>query len=399
VDIFSKKMILILVHGDHHWSLAVVVNLCYMNSTLKLIFNLCQCYHSCDLTTDTKSHDDNNDNQVSNDNANHVIDNDNQGSNDDGYHVIAAYQDRGQDIVAEQFIPETNVDVNDAEEDVMKLTNDPALLEEMAALPTDVNVDSFILTQFSTEADVPQKRVRKKQSAAKGENVKAHQPKKDSGRKRTQAQRKEVSNYIDRDSSMNEEDPFINVAVAFSPKSDLCQQLIRGEWKKKWSTNAICYQLDEDVGHIVGRIIRKTKCTGWKKTQSVSYNVIWEYSSLGISEVPSKYVLDGNKVGEKLMEMRSNISQQASSINNRREMISRIRAERDASDDDDGVVPTFLDNSSANSISFPDDVEGSELEWCVLNGLDSNLSRSNVPEPKANGDEQDERFYWHQLVI
>jgi hypothetical protein len=74
-----------------------------------LIFNLCQCYHSCDLTYDTKSHDDyndnlvsaqsydnlhnsdNNDNQVSNDNANHVIDNDNQGSKDDIYHVIAEY--------------------------------------------------------------------------------------------------------------------------------------------------------------------------------------------------------------------------------------------------------------------------------------------------------------------
>jgi hypothetical protein len=148
------------------------------------------------LTTDTKSHDDyndnlvsaqsydnlhnddNNDNQVSNDDANHVIDNDNQGSNENGYHVIAEYQDRGQDIVAEQFIPETNIDVIDAEEDVMKLTNDPALLEEMTALPTDVNIDSFILTQLFTEADVPQKRVRKKKSAAKGENVKAHQPKK-----------------------------------------------------------------------------------------------------------------------------------------------------------------------------------------------------------------------------
>jgi len=89
----------------------------------------------------------------------------------------------------------------------MKLTNDPALLEEMAALPTDVNVDSFILTQFSTEKDVPQERVKKKRSAAKGENVKAHQPKKGSGRKRTQAQRKEVSNNIERDAASNEEDP------------------------------------------------------------------------------------------------------------------------------------------------------------------------------------------------
>jgi hypothetical protein len=103
--------------------------------------------------------------------------------------------------------------------------------------------------------------------------VKAHQPKKGSGRKRTQAQRKEVSNNIERDAASNEEDPFINVAVAFSPNSDLCQQLIRGEWKKKWSTHAVCYQLDKHVGHIVGRIIRKTKCTGRKKTQSVSYDV------------------------------------------------------------------------------------------------------------------------------
>jgi hypothetical protein len=229
--------------------------------------------------------------------------------------------------------------------------------------------------------------------------VKAHQPKKGSGRKRTQAQRKEVSNNIERDAASNEEDPFINVAVAFSPNSDLCQQLIRGEWKKKWSTHAVCYHLDKHVGHIVGRIIRKTKCTGRKKTQSVFYDVAWEYSSLGISEVPYKYVLDGNKVGEKLMEVRANVRQQAFTISNRRDMISRIRAERDVSDDDDkGIVPTFLDDSSANSISSTDDVEGSELEWCVLNGLDSNLTRSDVLEATPNGDEQGEPdftgFHW-----
>jgi len=77
-----------------------------------LILNLCQCYHSCDLTTDTTSHanfddnlvsaqtydnlhdDDNNDNQVSNDDANHVMDNDKKGSNNDANHAIAEYQDR-----------------------------------------------------------------------------------------------------------------------------------------------------------------------------------------------------------------------------------------------------------------------------------------------------------------
>jgi len=131
-----------------------------------LILNLCQCYHSCDLTTDTTSHAnfDDNDNQVSNDDANHVMDNDKEGSNNDANH------DGGLDI------------------DVLKLTNDPALLKEIAPLPTDVNVDSFILTQFSNEEDVPQERVKKKRSGAKGQNVKAHQPKKGSSRKRTQAQ-------------------------------------------------------------------------------------------------------------------------------------------------------------------------------------------------------------------
>jgi len=81
------------------------------------------------LTTDTTSHAnfDDNDNQVSNDDANHVMDNDKKGSNNDANHAIAEYQDGGLDI------------------DVMKLTNDPALLKEIAPLPTDVNVDSFIL--------------------------------------------------------------------------------------------------------------------------------------------------------------------------------------------------------------------------------------------------------------
>ena len=92
--------------------------------------------------------------------------------------------------------------------------------------------------------------------------MKAHQPKKGSGRKRTQAQRKEVSNNVGRDAVSNEEDPFINVAVAFTADSDLCQQLLRGEWKKKWSTHAICYQLDKHVGHIVGTGVGKIN---WKE--------------------------------------------------------------------------------------------------------------------------------------
>jgi len=58
-------------------------------------------------------------------------------------------------------------------------------------------------------------------------------------------------------------------------------------------------------------------------------------------------------------------------------------------DDGQGIVPSFMDNSSMNSNSSTDDIEDNEVEWCILNELDSNLNRNMEPEGTTNVEERE----------
>jgi hypothetical protein len=59
--------------------------------------------------------------------------------------------------------------------------------------------------------------------------------------------------------------------------------------------------LDSTNGHIIGTIVRKGRGIGKRKNEEVTYDVVWEFSSLGETKVPFSFLLDIHKEEEKLL--------------------------------------------------------------------------------------------------
>jgi hypothetical protein len=95
-------------------------------------------------------------------------------------------------------------------------------------------------------------------------------------------------------------DPFLGKGVAFRCNSDFGRTLIK-EFGKKWVPDAVCYHLDGKAGHVVFTVMRKSRGLGKRKGNKTNYDVVWEFSALGETNVPYSYFLEGNKEADRLM--------------------------------------------------------------------------------------------------
>jgi len=96
-------------------------------------------------------------------------------------------------------------------------------------------------------------------------------------------------------------DPFFGTHVAFSLAKETGKKLIC-ELGNKLIYDAVCFDLDDTAGHIVGIVMRHQKGTKGK-----GYQVVWEYSALGESCLPLADILEGHKEAEMLMVKRSKL--------------------------------------------------------------------------------------------
>ncbi len=101
-------------------------------------------------------------------------------------------------------------------------------------------------------------------------------------------------------------DPFDGKAIAFRCNGGFGEQLFK-EFRKKSVEEAVCYHLDAKVGHLVGTAMWKRKGIGKTHHNQINYDVVWEFSSLGETNVPYSHLLDGNKVAETLLRSRSKL--------------------------------------------------------------------------------------------
>ncbi len=92
-------------------------------------------------------------------------------------------------------------------------------------------------------------------------------------------------------------DPFIGQIVGFYCASDIGKKIIES-FGDQWTEAAICKQLSKEHGHVIGKVTRKSKAEGRKKsTATQCYDVAWEYTNLGESSVSTAYLLDASHVG------------------------------------------------------------------------------------------------------
>lgn len=93
----------------------------------------------------------------------------------------------------------------------------------------------------------------------------------------------------------DDEDPFIGARVAFHLAKETGKWLT-AEFSNKLQYEAVCFDLDDTVGHIIRMVMRHHK----RSRKTINYQVIWEYTALGESILSLSEVLECYKEAEKL---------------------------------------------------------------------------------------------------
>jgi hypothetical protein len=73
----------------------------------------------------------------------------------------------------------------------------------------------------------------------------------------------------------------------------------------KLTFDAVCFELNNEAGHLLGTVMRIVKV----KKGSL-YTVVWEYSSLGETQLPLSAILEGYKEGEVITKKRLGASRE-----------------------------------------------------------------------------------------
>ncbi len=176
------------------------------------------------------------------------------------------------------------------------------------------------------------------------------------------------------ESKANSKDAFVGKSVAFGVSSDAGKELII-EFGKKWKADAICYHLDSSNGHIVGTIVRKSRGLGKKKNDEITYDVVWEFSSLGESNVPFSFLLDAHKEAEKLLKRRVKINKKNKVRNDSAKDASALKSLHAVSDDEVEMEAAESDFSASTDDDEGIDNDGmmDELDWFLFGSSESNL--------------------------
>jgi hypothetical protein len=100
------------------------------------------------------------------------------------------------------------------------------------------------------------------------------------------------------------DDPVIGKLVAFWLGGTIGKQLMV-QFGFKLTFDAVCFELNNEAGHLLGTVMRIVKV----KKGSL-YTVVWEYSSLGETQLPLSAILEGYKEGEVITKKRLGASRE-----------------------------------------------------------------------------------------
>jgi len=145
-------------------------------------------------------------------------------------------------------------------------------------------------------------------------------------------------------------DPLVGKTVAFARYTPVCMSLIT-QLGQKFDEKGMCYELDGLAGHIVGTVLRQNKQPPKSKRNVTSnYNVIWEYTAFGDSDLAAIVLLDGEKVGQQLVRKREQLKSKGKAVKKgrRRSKVEVLRAKfiksnlTKVSDDEANQVSIFF---------------------------------------------------------
>jgi len=145
-------------------------------------------------------------------------------------------------------------------------------------------------------------------------------------------------------------DPLVGKTVAFARYTPVCMSLI-SQLGQKFDEKGVCYDLDWKEGHIVGTVLQQNKSPPKsKKNVITNYNVIWEYTAFGDTDLAAIVLVDGEKVGQRLVRKREQLKSNANVVkkSRRRSKVEVLRAKfiksnlTKVSDDEGNQVSNFF---------------------------------------------------------
>ncbi len=149
----------------------------------------------------------------------------------------------------------------------MPIVNIASELHEDIKPSSHQTANPFTMTSVTGDTSLMKKN--KRQKSASHDSV----PKKQSKKKR------EIKSSTT--GSFASTDPFIGKCVAFGCNTTVGVELL-SDFGKNWTSDAICYHLDQTAGHIVGSVMHKSRGIGSRtKDGGMKYDVAWEFSGLG----------------------------------------------------------------------------------------------------------------------
>jgi len=153
---------------------------------------------------------------------------------------------------------------------------------------------------------------------------------------------------------------------------------------KNLDNNEIRFDINPKYGHIFGTVIRVLQAKKGDKSNLQLYNVVWEYTAYGESDLPMSVLLDAHKVAESITT--------TTPANRTRQQVKqklRIQEKLSTISDEENLTDAPL-SDFCNSDTACDSI-GSDFDWTLFNNgdpylekkLDLELDGSNV-EPSAS---------------
>jgi hypothetical protein len=145
-----------------------------------------------------------------------------------------------------------------------------------------------------------------------------------------------------------------------------------------WCSDAKSFILDSTNGHIIGKVIRKSKAPSRAtKNTSNCYNIAREYSVLGEYSITSGYLLEASHIGSRMYRLRQDMGRSDSTntnkVRNRANGIGRCNKNLKAAipllgynSEEEGIGHAPSSESDTDSMVEEDeDVQLDDFQWLL----------------------------------
>jgi hypothetical protein len=174
-------------------------------------------------------------------------------------------------------------------------------------------------------------------------------------------------------------DPFIGKPVAIDLSHPYGKQLMV-EFGFKLTFEAVCFELNNEAGHLPGTVMRQIK-----HNKTNRYQVVWQFTALGETALPLSAVLDGHKEAERLTIVRKakspSVVGKASRLKREKQTEHLLTCMSD--DEEETGAPSGDDSSYSNDEQYDSYLS----DWDILDNCEPMFGGKDDNKPNVKSSE------------